>query len=316
MKRNLRSIVGFVISFGLICFLIYTIDYNSVGNALLSFDRGLIWLLLLIYIVGLLFRSVRWKLIIDANDSSPLKPVFKSLAVGYMVNNLLPAKVGELARMEYLKRISGISRSYLLGTIFIERILDLLVVFIFLLTTMFFSEKIRLLVQDKQWLFVILIGAIALFVIFMISKRGLSWLLYIIPNQFKNRIEDIFTSFKKSIQFIKNFRLLFYITSLSIVIWGFTLATTFIILQGLGVSIPFYAYLFVVSAGVFGLIIPSTSGGIGVYHAIATGSLVLFNVAPSIAMTFAIIAHAFDFIPGILAGGFVVFVDSVKIKKV
>jgi uncharacterized membrane protein YbhN (UPF0104 family) len=67
--------------------------------------------------------------------------------------------------------------------------------------------------------------------------------------------------------------------------------------------LPFYAYFFIIAAGILGMIIPSTSGGIGVHHAIATGSLLTFGVEPTKALSFSIIAHAFDFFPSVILGG-------------
>jgi uncharacterized membrane protein YbhN (UPF0104 family) len=86
----------------------------------------------------------------------------------------------------------------------------------------------------------------------------------------------------------------------SIIIWSITLVMFFIIMKDLSISIPFYAYFFIVSAGTFGMIIPSTSANVGVYHAVAMGSLMLFMVPKEQALSFAIIAHAFDFFPNII----------------
>jgi uncharacterized membrane protein YbhN (UPF0104 family) len=93
------------------------------------------------------------------------------------------------------------------------------------------------------------------------------------------------------------------------IIWMLTLFTSFLILQGLNLYLPFYGYFFVVAVGVLGLVIPSTSGGIGVFHAMATAALVLLGVAPEKALAYAIIAHAFDFIPNVFIG-LVIFVHE------
>jgi len=50
------------------------------------------------------------------------------------------------------------------------------------------------------------------------------------------------------------------------------------------------------------MIIPSTSASVGVYHAVAMGALMVFMVPKTEALTFAIIAHAFDFLPSVILG--------------
>lgn len=282
---------------------------------MLGFDADILFVLLIIYILSIVLRSVRWQLMINSKNAIAIIPVFKSLAIGYMINNLLPAKVGEIARMEYLKRHHGIGRSFLLGTIFLERLLDISMVLISLLISVVFSETIRGIIQHKQWLFIAIILSISLFVFLMMTGRGVRWLVKITPEKFKIKLHSIATSFSESMHFIKNKKQLTGVVLLSASIWFLTLATTYSILVGLNTYLPFYAYFFIITAGVFGLVIPSTSGGIGVYHAIATGSLVLFGVPSALAMSYAIIAHAFDFFPGILTGGAVALFDSVKTKS-
>lgn len=315
MRKSHKNIIGIAISVGLVVLLIYKIDLNSVKSEIIDFNFNILFALAVIYIIGFALRSYRWQLLIKSREDVPIIPVFKSLAIGYMINNLLPAKVGELARMEYLKRKLGTGRSFLLGTIFIERLLDVLMVMIFLLVSLFLSETIRSIIAEKTWLFVLIVLFILISFYLLISKRGTGWLTRLIPAKFRVKFEQMMLSFKTSGNFMKDRRLLQGVGLLSFIIWVLTLAASIAILYGLDTILPFYAYLFVIAAGVFGLVIPSTSGGIGVYHAIATGALLLFGVPPPVAMSYAIIAHAFDFIPAILTGGAVVLYDGVKSNK-
>jgi len=88
----------------------------------------------------------------------------------------------------------------------------------------------------------------------------------------------------------------------SLLIWALTLLSSFLILWGLDIYLQFFGYFFLVAAGVLGLIIPSTSGSIGVFHAVATGALVLLGVESEKALAYAIIAHAFDFFHNVIIG--------------
>lgn len=316
MNKKLKIAIGLIISISLIIYLFYNIEFNSVKNALLTFNRNVLIILALIYVVGIVLRSIRWQLLIKQRKTIVGVLIFKALVIGYMVNNLLPAKVGELARVEYLKQKENIGRSYLLGSVFIERLLDIIIVIIIFVSSLLFSKTSKEVFSYNQWIIYLLAGVIILFVYFMLKPQIIKWFIKFLPNKQKKRFEQIVSSFTKAINFINNKRLLSGISFLSILIWGLTLLSVYLILWGLKVTLPFYAYFFVIAAGVLGVIIPSTSGGIGVYHAISTGALLLFNVVPEKALAYSIIAHAFDFFPNIVLGLGILFNESINFNKV
>jgi glycosyltransferase 2 family protein len=273
-----------------------------VKNVLWEFNTKVLFVLLIIFIAGMILRSKRWQLLIRQREKIDNKLVFKALVYGYMINNLLPAKVGELARAEYLKRKKGISRSFILGTIFIERLSDLSIVMILFAFSLLFSKTSQAVFIHNQWIIYLLALGMVLSVYFMFRPRFINRLIGLFPKKIKPRLEQIIISFTESIQFVNNRRLLTGVSFLTVLIWGLTLSSSYSILWGLGVTLPIHAYFFLITAGVFGMVIPSTSGGIGVYHAISTAALLLFNVAPEKALAFAIISHAFDFFPNIILG--------------
>lgn len=315
MNKYFKIIIGFIISISLIIYLFYKIDFKDVKDTLLEFNPYVFIILFVIYIFGMLLRSFRWQLLIKQRERIKGVLVLKALVIGYMINNLLPAKMGELARMEYLKREKGTSRSFLLGTIFIERLLDVMMVMVIFAFSLIFSQTSRETFIHNQWVIYTLACGIVFSFYFMLNPQLLNLLVRFIPDKLKVRIKQIFISFADAFLFIKKRKLLAGVTFLSILIWVLTLSSAFFILRGLDVTIPPYAYLFLIAAGVLGVVIPSTSGGIGVYHAISTGALLLFNVAPEKALAYAIISHAFDFFPNIIAGLLVMILDNFQFNK-
>lgn len=314
-SRKVKIISGFLISIGLIIYLFKKIEVSSVQNALLTFNYLTILFLLVIFVVGMLFRTLRWQSLISYREVIYLWVIFKALAIGYMVNNLLPAKVGELARMEYLKRKKGTGRSFLLGTIFMERILDVLLVLLIFAFSLVFSQEGRNIFLHNKWIFLLILLLVALSIFVMLRPGNIIRLLKFLPEKIRLTIEKIVCSFTESILFVTNRTLFYRVILYSVLIWVLTLLTSFLILQGLHVFLPFYGYFFVVAVGVLGLIIPSTSGGIGVFHAIATAALVLLGVSPDKALAYAIIAHAFDFFPNVIIGLVVTTYEGVTIKN-
>lgn len=314
-RTNYKVILGLLISISLIFYLFYKIDIKNVLSVIQKFNPNIIVLLLLIYIIGMFLRTIRWKLIIEQNDKINIILIFKALVLGYMINNLIPAKMGELARVEYLKRTKGLRRSFLFGTIMIERSMDVLLVITFLAFSLIFSQSIRNVFAYNQWIIYLLLFVVLFFIYFMLKPNSIKWFFRFLPNKLKKKLGNITDSFTTAILFINNKQFLFSTIIYSLMIWCLTLISVYLILKGLSVTLPFYAYFFIIAAGVLGMVIPSTSGGIGVYHAIATGSLLVFGVEPATALTFSIISHSIDFFPGIILGGILFGFGSLNIVK-
>ena len=78
---------------------------------------------LLIFVVYI--RALRWKLLFDDEEVS-VKKLFESQMVGYFGNNILPLRLGEGLRCFFLSKRSKVGFSYILGTIILERFLDML----------------------------------------------------------------------------------------------------------------------------------------------------------------------------------------------
>ena len=87
------------------------------------------WLLLAVCAVigDLVFRALRWQVLIRPIHAVPLRRLSAYMLVGYLANNVLPARLGELVRSHYLGDREGISRSATLGTVVVERVVDTVV---------------------------------------------------------------------------------------------------------------------------------------------------------------------------------------------
>jgi uncharacterized protein (TIRG00374 family) len=310
MTKKIKIVIGLIISISLIIYLFAKIDFKGVKEALLKFNPYVLIILFGIYILGMVLRSIRWQLLIKQREPINGILIFKALAIGYMINNLIPAKMGELARMEYIKQKNGTSRSFLLGTIFIERLLDVILVVAIFSFSLIFSQTSRQIFEHNRWIIYSLAGGIVISFFCMLNNQLFRGLVKFIPDNLKVSFIHFLSSFSDAVLFIKKRKLLAGVSFLSILIWGLTFISAYSTLWGLGVFLPIHAYLFVIAAGVLGVVIPSTSGGIGVYHAISTGALLLFGVLPEKALAYAIISHSFDFFPNIVTGGCVLLFDN------
>jgi uncharacterized protein (TIRG00374 family) len=120
----LRSGIGVLISVVCIYLVLRGVDLGKTADLLGS--ARLEWLVLAVAAItaDLFFRALRWQCLIRPICRVPLRRLSAYMLVGYLANNVLPARLGELVRSHYLGDREGISRSATLGTVVVERIVD------------------------------------------------------------------------------------------------------------------------------------------------------------------------------------------------
>jgi uncharacterized protein (TIRG00374 family) len=122
-----RGGIGILVSVVCLVLVLRGVDLGQTGGIIGG--ARLPWLLLAVAATcaDIFFRAVRWQCLIAPIKPVPLRPLGGYMLVGYLANNVLPARLGELVRSHYLGDREGISRSATLGTVVVERIVDTVV---------------------------------------------------------------------------------------------------------------------------------------------------------------------------------------------
>jgi hypothetical protein len=122
-----RAAIGVAISLVALFLVIRSVDLGAVWQALQGADSRWIALIFVFLLIDLMLRAIRWRALLSPVASVPIRATLGSLLVGYLANNVLPARLGELVRSHDLGARTGISRSTILGTIVVERVVDTVV---------------------------------------------------------------------------------------------------------------------------------------------------------------------------------------------
>src|SRR5581483_1514848 len=119
-----RTWIGFAFIGVTFYFLFRNIDWNKMLEAFSQFQ--LVWLIpaLFIYLLGYIIRGFRWVVLLSPVKKCTFKSLFPTLIIGFMANNVLPARAGEFIRAHLNGKKEGLSRSASLGTIILERLFD------------------------------------------------------------------------------------------------------------------------------------------------------------------------------------------------
>ena len=130
LRRNalLRGGVGAAISLVAIWLVLRSVDVGQTIEILRAADLGWIVLVAVFVVVDLLMRALRWQRLVAPIGHVGYLPMLAYLLIGYLANNVLPARLGELVRSHYLGDREGLSRTTTLGTVVVERVVDFVVV--------------------------------------------------------------------------------------------------------------------------------------------------------------------------------------------
>ncbi|HEX3428978.1 MAG TPA: lysylphosphatidylglycerol synthase transmembrane domain-containing protein [Candidatus Limnocylindrales bacterium] len=124
----LRAFVGAAISIVALWFVLRGVDLARTAEVLSHADLRWIALAAVFSSSDLAFRALRWQRLLRPIASVRYPPMLGYLLIGYLANNVLPARLGELVRSHYLGDREGISRASALGTVVVERVVDLVAV--------------------------------------------------------------------------------------------------------------------------------------------------------------------------------------------
>jgi uncharacterized protein (TIRG00374 family) len=124
----LRAVVGGVISIVALWFVLRGVDLARTAELLGAADLRWVAFAAVLLSADLAFRAFRWQRLLRPIAAIRYLPMLGYLLIGYVANNVLPARLGELIRVHYLGDREGISRASALGTVVVERVVDLVAV--------------------------------------------------------------------------------------------------------------------------------------------------------------------------------------------
>jgi uncharacterized protein (TIRG00374 family) len=309
--RRLATIGGILVSGGLLLLAGWRLEWRQVGQAL-GQARLWPWLpaAMACYLFGHLVRGVRCRLLL-----SRAKLGFGTAAnvviTGYAVNNLLPARAGELARAALIKQRSGLPYAEALTVTAVERLLDgLAIVGLFFVSAQMLALPAAW--RRSSWLVVSLFAAGALGLTLLVIFPGActqvaSRLTRRLPARYRERLLRLTAQVTAGVSALARPRGAVLIVLLSAAIWLVESAPFLLLLPALGLpAVPAWAIL-AMSVTNLGLLVPSTPGFIGPFHFFCMQALLAVGAPSSQAFAYAVLVHATFYVPVTLWGLAVLF---------
>jgi len=287
----LRALPGILVSLIALVALIYFIDLGEVKQDLLQADYRYLIPVLALYVLALMTRAYAWRILLL--DAIPYRDVFLTLNAGYLLNNILPLRLGELARALILGR-HGLGFWRVLSTILVERAFDFSVIAGMLLTTLPFVTG----ASQAYKVAITVFGMVSIgFVIFYLIARNRDRVL-IVYEFLTERWpgisligEDRLRSFITGLAALTDIRRFLSVLLWMFVNWGLAILAQYLLLLAFVPSADLIWIVFAQAVVALGVALPSAPAYIGVLEAAWVTALSLVGVEPSTALAFAVSSH-------------------------
>ena len=300
IKQVLQVALSLGIALWIFWFLYRDIEFDSLQTQLASSNWFWIGASLVVAWAGYWLRGWRWALLFrQEGDQAPVTSnrAYHAVMVGYLVNLLIP-RAGEVARCTVLTRNNGIPIGQAIGTVLVERSVDLLFMaatffLAFLLESQLFVSLAGQLVDIsaltssllRQLPLLLGGGTLVLLLLYFLGKKYRN-------HGFVNKLQLFFRQLLSGVLAIKTLKnpLGFWLSSVAI--WIIYFLTMYTVSQGIesAANLSGSQVLLVMVMGTIGMIAP-VQGGIGTFHALVAYILVVFGVPEADGKIFAAIIH-------------------------
>ncbi|MBR9990607.1 MAG: flippase-like domain-containing protein [Gemmatimonadetes bacterium] len=306
--------MGIVISIAALYFTFRRMPFAEVASRLREADMVML-LLAAAGATGVFWiRAWRWRAILEPFAEVSFRSRFASIMIGFMGNNLLPARIGEFMRAYSLSRTESVPIVSSFASLVIERLFDavLVITLLFLAASVpghpdvarFDGFSMTGAARGAAIFVGVLIVILAGLVLFPHrSVRGLERIAAFLPRSFRRPLVDGLEAFLSGVAMLRNPRLLLRTTWWSIVLWVFNGVGCWFAFRAFGMDLPFSAAIFLQSAIALAVSIPSGPGFFGIFQGAAT--LVLhdmWGMPLDSALAFGIGFHLAGFIPVTVIG--------------
>lgn len=321
MFRSLRFWLGVAISAVLIVLFFRSTHPSEIADALEQAEYW--WLLpaLVVFFVGVVVRCMRWSVLM--RPVAPLGParLFPYAIIGYMANNLLPARAGEVVRAYVTGDRERVSRMATFGTIAVERLFDGCALVMMLLVSGlivgFEDDRLKWVAAASTILFMVaIIGFYALTFRPERAHRVVHWMLRFLPARLEHRAEDMADSLVGSLRSVHDWRSLVAVASLSGLAWTIEAGSYALIGQGFDLGVGFGHYCLLLAAANLAIIIPTFFGGTGPFEWAVTIVLVGAGVDAATAGAYSVVAHAFILVPTTILGLIFLWSWGISFRKI
>ena len=309
MKLGWKGALGIVLSVALLAWVLKDVPFAHVVDELRKSNLALFLAATACGTLVFPVRALKWRVILaPVEERIPFGPLWRSVAIGMMINNVVPARVGEVARAYALhKERPSVPFSAAFASIAVDRVFDSVVLFGMLFLAMLDPRFPTGTPLGAQMSNVAGLGTLAMVVVLVLLYAIVVFPARIIgvfgalarrvAPKYEARAIATLQAFAAGLSVLRSPRRFLEVLGWTIVHWLVNALAFYLGFLAVGIEAPFSSALFVQGVIAIGVAVPQAPGFFGVFEAIAKVALPVYGVEEAKAVSWAIGYHILSFIP-------------------
>jgi uncharacterized protein (TIRG00374 family) len=316
MLKRWQFWLGIAISAVFLYLALRGLHLGEVWNSLKT--ARYLWLLpgIAVYFIGVWVRAWRWHYLLRPLKKISTRTMFPIVTIGYMGNNIFPARAGEVLRAGILKDREGVPISASLATVVVERIFDAVVMLGFVFFNLGALENlthnsgfIGNIQQLAVWGSIIFIGALVVFLLAamfpLVTERiVLNLIERVAPLRFREKTRGVALKFLTGLESLRSPKDALMVLFTTVLIWMFETGKYWFVMHAFDFQVSFFALMLMNGIVNIATTLPSAPGYIGTFDAPGIAVLVAYGVPAEIAAGYTLVLHAALWIPITLLGAY------------
>ena len=312
MTRNV--IIGLALSLACLAYVLREVDLALLWQQTTQVPVYYILLVNLLYALSFLARSYRWRVLLAPVAPVPVSTLFSANLIGYMANNLLPARMGEPIRAWACSRLGRVHLAASVSSLAAEKAMDGPVVLLFFFFIMwhlgpeakagsFSLPYLKAIGWSLVWIYLALVAALILFIkkpefILRIARR--------LPKRWSAKVlgilERITSQLLTGLGSLRSLRGLLWLLLLSLAVRAPVLVMHTVFLPAVGLPLDLFMGAMATVGGTLASAVPGGPGYVGAYQLAVYWCLLMAGAPDEPAMAYAVIYWAAQYFPQVAAG--------------
>jgi uncharacterized protein (TIRG00374 family) len=321
------NLIGIALSVVCLVLVFSKVNFQQLAASLATLNYAYLAAAIAIFLTTFIVRTLRWQVLLNPAKAIPFKRLFSVMFIGYMANNVLPARLGEFVRAFVLSKKEGVRKTTTLATIFIERIFDGLSL-LFILGLLIVAHKVGLISNTLPGH--IIWGGLAAGVIFLGAFGFVAALEFFpafgeflgrmiarfAPAKVAGKLQSVLAAFITGVRCLRSFKHLLIVFSTSLVVWGIEGTTYSLVGRAFGMELPLTAFFVTMVFVNLASIVPSAPGQFGTFQLFCVTALGMFGVTAAQGLSYGLVLNVAEYLPVTLLGILFLTLENLTFQSV
>lgn len=319
ISRGVQYSAGIVIAVACLAIFFRGVDVHRLAAEFAKYNPVMIVFIASLSILSLWFRTIRWRLMLPTAPGTHKRKLFSIVVIAFMANNILPARMGEAARVLLLWRKNGYAPFVGIGSLVAERVFDMLTLFAFFFLPAFTLPHLSAYRYPAMCLLAAFAAGFLGLLLYRLFPKFMKacgwWMFQRLPRRMHASARKIGNELISNLSWLWDGKRVAAIILLSLMI-EYSYALMIQMLGAAGQPFSALQAMLAQSMASLGAAIPLAPGYIGTLHAMLLQGLVSVGIGEDRGRAIAIIFHAATYLPVTALGLWYLFRTDVTLKDI